>query len=211
MCLFYTLRLLPLRSQLQVHMCREAWLSPAPRPPSKLAPVYLTLSYFLWQHLALSVMIIPCVIYLSGPLDLRLWAAGTTSLCASLQPGSSPAQGEQVLRKYLANKRMGLWTSLQKQTVWSGGGREPQDTFGRENHWRRGWKLFEKAVPGWQQQNDIQVSVNTGQVASCLFRRICRMSRWPGQHSLLGAGRETTSSFSVLTVWCSSWPVPQRL
>lgn len=33
------------------------------------------------------------------------------------------------------------------------------------------------------------------------------MSRWPGQHSLLGAGRETTSSFSVLTG--SSRPMPR--
>ena len=42
-----------------------------------------------------------------------------------------------------------------------------------------------------KKQNVIQVTANTGQVASCLFHCISRTSRWPGQHSLLGTGGGT--------------------
>lgn len=95
MCLFYTLGLLPLRSQLQVHMCREAWLSPAPLPPSKFAPVYLTLSYFLWQHLAQSVMTNSMCHLLVLPTRLEaLGGRNHISLCISTAPEASPAQGE---------------------------------------------------------------------------------------------------------------------
>lgn len=115
------------------------------------------------------------------------------------------AGAEQVFLKHLMSEWMWFSESLEKQM---GGG--PQDEFSRENHRHRREAAMWRGHP-WQTAAKHCPSNCENWPGGLLsvFRHISHMSRWPGQHSLLDPGRETTFQllWSVFQFLMSHSPV----
>lgn len=140
------------------------------------------------------------MIYLSCPLDLLI----------PISPAPRPAPSEAGTPQILGGWMEVTLPSLPKCTVWSGGGRGPQDELSRQTHRHRGEAAIWRSSP-WLTtvKHYPRNRENWPGGPVCVFRPIPHMSRWPGQHSLLGASRET--ALQLLCSYSSRCPTVQWL